>query len=230
MLSLVIANKNYSSWSMRPWVLMTELGIPFTEILLKFESEAWKKNIAQLSPSAMVPVLWEGEPGTGLATWESVAIFERLADLFPAEPIWPTDARARAHARAVVAEMHAGFRPLRNSMPMNIRASHPGKGMSQDVAANIKRIETMWRAARGLFGAPAGTGPYLYGSFTAADAMFAPVVMRFATYAPALDADTMRYCEVITATRSVAQWIAGALAETEWVADDEPYASAPPKK
>lgn len=227
MLSLVIANKNYSSWSMRPWVLMTELNIPFKEILLKFESEEWRKHIDRLSPSAMVPVLWEGEPGSGLATWESVAIFERLADLFPDRAIWPVDARARAHARAVVAEMHAGFRPMRTRMPMNIRAQHPGKGMTTEVAANIKRLETMWRAARTLFGTPSGEGPFLYGKFSAADAMFAPVVMRFATYAPPLAADTLAYCEAVKKSPGVAKWIAGALAETEWVAEDEPYASTP---
>ncbi len=227
MLSLVIANKNYSSWSMRPWVLMSELGIPFEEILLKFESEAWRQNIERLSPSAMVPVLWEGVPGSGSATWESVAIFERLAELFPDRAIWPTDARARASARAVVAEMHASFRPMRTKMPMNIRAQHPGKGNTDDVRANIKRIEAMWRAARSQFGAPSGEGDFLYGKFSAADAMFAPVVMRFATYAPALDADSIAYCAAVKKAPGVAKWIAAALTEKEWVADDEPYASAP---
>lgn len=228
MLSLVIANKNYSSWSMRPWVLMQELGIEFDEIMLKFESENWAKNIERLSPSAMVPVLWEGTPGAGMATWESVAIFERLADLFPDRGVWPTEARARAHARAVVAEMHAGFRAMRTGMPMNIRAQHPGKGMTDEVGANIKRIEALWRGARSHFGAPSGTGPYLYGAFSAADAMFAPVVMRFATYQPTLAPDTKAYCAAMASAPSISAWVRAAREETEWVADDEPYAVAPP--
>ncbi len=224
-LKLVIANKNYSSWSMRPWVLMTELGIPFEEVLLKFHSAEWDRDLAKWSPSRMVPVLWDGAPPNGQATWESTAIFEALAEAYPQHAVWPGNARARNAARCVVAEMHAGFRALRSNMPMNIRGNYAGLGMSAEVKKNIDRIETIWREARAEFGAKTDQ-PFLFGAFSAADAMFAPVVMRFATYQPALAADTLAYCEVVKAAPGVAKWIAAALHETEFVAEDEPYAAA----
>lgn len=226
MLTLVIGNKNYSSWSMRPWVLMRELGIPFEEILLKFHSAEWDANIARLSPSRLVPILWNGAPGEASSTrvWETVAIFEYLAEAFPDRAVWPRDVAARATARAMVAEMHAGFRALRAEMPMNIRSRHPGKGLSTEVAANIARIETLWREARTRH---AGSGEFLFGAFSAADAMFAPVVMRFMTYEPPLAEDTLRYCEAVRRASGVAAWIEGALVETEFVVEDEPYATPP---
>jgi glutathione S-transferase len=220
---LVIANKNYSSWSMRPWVLLTQFNIPFDEIMLKFHSTEWDKDIARYSPSKLVPVLWNGEPLNGQASWESTAIFETIAEAFPEHAIWPRDAAARNHARCIVAEMHAGFRPLRTHMPMNIRANYPGLGLTPEVAANIARIETIWREARAEFGSKTSS-PFLYGAFSAADAMFAPVVMRFQTYRPALTADTLAYCDAVRAAPGVAKWIKEALLETEFVADDEPYA------
>jgi glutathione S-transferase len=222
---LVIANKNYSSWSMRPWVLLTEFGIPFDEVMLKFHSAEWDKDLPHYSPSKLVPVLWNGEPDSGQASWESTAIFETVAEAFPQHAIWPRDAAARNHARCVVAEMHAGFRPLRTHMPMNIRANYAGLGMTSDVAKNIERIESIWREARANFGSKTSS-PYLYGAFSAADAMFAPVVMRFQTYRPALSADTLAYCEAVKAAPSVAKWIKEALQETEFVAEDEPYAAS----
>ena len=221
MLKLVIANKNYSSWSMRPWVLLAQFGIPFEEVMLKFHSVEWARDLARYSPSKMVPVLWHGDQ----ITWESSAIFETLAEAFPQHAIWPRDARARNHARCAVAEMHAGFRALRSQMPMNIRANLAGLGMTEEVAKNIARIETLWREARTQFGGHTAS-PFLYGEFSAADAMFAPVVMRFATYQPALADDTIAYCDAIKAALGVAKWTAGAMAETEFVADDEPYTSA----
>ena len=226
MLTLIIGNKNYSSWSMRPWVLMRELGIPFAEHLLKFHSAQWAASIATLSPTRMVPVLWDGEPtaADAIAIWETVAIFEYLAERFPDRHVWPRDAAARAMARAIVAEMHAGFRALRMAMPMNIRASHPGKGMNEDVTRNIERIESLWRAARQRFGA---SGPFLFGAFSAADAMYAPVAMRFMTYAPPLAADTTAYCTALRESRGVAEWMAGARLENEFVEEDEPYAAKP---
>ena len=240
MLTLVIGNKNYSSWSMRPWLILRALDIPFNEVMLKFHSAEWDANIAHYSPSKLVPVLWDGEgtrEGDGevggadsICVWESNAIYEYLAERFPDKNVWPTDAKARAYARAIVAEMHAGFRPLRTSMPMNIRARFPGVGMNDDVAKNIARIEALWKEARVRFGVPAGTGPFLFGKFSAADAMFAPVVMRFMTYSPQLSAATEAYCAAVRAHVSVAAWVADALAETEFVAEDEPYASSPAKK
>ncbi len=225
-LTLVIANKNYSSWSMRPWVLLRQFGIPFDEVMLKFQSAAWAEHIASLSPSRLVPVLWDGPAGEAASTaiWDSLAIAEYVAESFPDKSIWPADKRARARARAMAAEMHSGFRALRGSMPMNIRNQHPGKGYTPDVARDIARIEALWREARSEFGA---SGPYLFGEFCATDAMFAPVVMRFNTYHPPLAADTLTYCKAITQAASVAEWSAAAKLETEFVAEDEPYAVAP---
>lgn len=222
-LSLVIANKNYSSWSMRPWVLLKAFDIPFTEIMLKFHSADWSRELPRLSPSRMVPVLWEGEVGhaNSIAVWESNAIFEFVAEAFPDKHIWPENQAARAFARSVVAEMHAGFRALRSSMPMNIRSQHHGLGMNAETAKNIARIEAIWHEARTKFG---GDKPFLFGDFSAADAMYAPVVMRFATYAPALTDASRAYCEAVRAHPAVAAWIAGALVETEFVEEDEPYA------
>jgi glutathione S-transferase len=227
-ISLVIANKNYSSWSMRPWVLLKALDIPFDEIMLKFHSADWSRELPRVSPSGMVPVLWDGEISqpNSICVWESTAIYEYIAERFPNKQVWPEDIAARAHARAVVAEMHAGFRALRSSMPMNIRANHAGLGMTNDVAKNIARIESIWREARQRF---AGDQPFLYGAFSAADAMYAPVVMRFATYAPTLAADTLAYCEAVRNHPAVAAWISAALTESEFVEEDEPYATPPQK-
>jgi glutathione S-transferase len=232
MLTLVIGNKNYSSWSMRPWVLLRALDIPFDEVMLKFHTPEWDAKISHYSPSGLVPVLWDGAVGESESecVWESTAIYEHLAERNTDKPIWPTDPKARAYARAIVGEMHAGFRPLRTSMPMNIRANFPGLGMNDDVAKNIARIESLWREARLRFGIPSGAGPFLFGAFSAADAMFAPVVMRFMTYAPMLAADTETYCAAVRAHPAVVAWVAGARNETEFVGEDEPYAQAPAKK
>lgn len=215
-LTLVIANKNYSSWSMRPWVLMRGCGIPFIERMLKFESTEWAAEIGRLSPSGLVPVLWEGEPGTGFASWDTLSIAERLGEIFPASGIWPQDDRARALARSVAAEMHGGFRALRGAMPMNIRASYPGKGMNESVAKDIERISALWSRA---------SGPFLFGAFCAADAFYAPVATRFVTYGVELEGTARRYQEVLLGSSAVRDWCADALKEREFVAADEPYAS-----
>jgi glutathione S-transferase len=220
-LTLVIGNKNYSSWSMRPWVLMKQLGIAFDEKILKFHSTQWDGEIARWSPSRLVPVLWRGDQ----AVWDTLAIMETLAEWFPDKGVWPRDPRARAFARSVSAEMHSGFRDLRTHMPMNIRAAHPGKGERPDVRANIERIERLWTEARRDFGA--GHGDFLFGDFCAADAMYAPVVMRFKTYAVSLGAQGTRYCEAMRNAAGIRAWVEGALLEKEFVADDEPYATAP---
>ena len=220
-LTLVIGNKNYSSWSMRPWVLMKQLGIAFDEVKLRFHSAEWDAQIARWSASRQVPVLWRGE----LSVWDSLAIMETLHEWFPQQQVWPRGDSARALARAASAEMHSGFRDLRMGMPMNIRASHPGKGMNPAVQANIDRIQQLWRQARGMKGGP---GPFLFGAFGAADAMFAPVVLRFRTYGVALDVESQRYAEAVLAAPGVRAWIDGALEEREIVAEDEPYAAAAP--
>jgi glutathione S-transferase len=219
--TLVIGNKNYSSWSMRPWVLMKQLGIAFEEKRLRFNSDEWSAEIERWSPSRLVPVLWRGEQ----SVWDTLAIMEALNEWHPEKAVWPSDAVARAFARSISAEMHSGFRDLRGRMPMNIRSSHPGKGMSAEVQANITRIEKLWGEARRRFGA---AGPFLFGAFSAADAMYAPVVMRFRTYAVRLESESARYCEAMLSAAGVRAWIEEALKEKEFVADDEPYASAPP--
>ena len=218
-LTLVIGNKNYSSWSMRPWVAMKQLGIPFDEVKLRFHSPEWEAQIARWSPSGLVPVLWRGDQ----SVWDSLAILEALHEWFPDRGVWPGDPLARAFARSVAAEMHSGFRDLRANMPMNIRASLPGKGMKPEVQANVERIQALWAEARRRFG---HTGPYLFGNFCAADAMYAPVVMRFATYAVRLAPEANAYCEAMRAAAGVRAWIDDALKETEIVPEDEPYATA----
>ena len=222
-LTLVIANKNYSSWSARPWLTMTELGIPFAERMVKFDSVDWAENITKLSPSRLVPVLWEGEPGHGLATFDTIAILERLHELFPQVGVWPNEARARARARSLVADFHAGYRDLRDAMAMNIRSRYPGKGMTAQVAAEIDRLCAHWRDTRARFGAG---GPFLFGTFCAADAYFTPVMSRFVTYAVTLSGEERRYQEALLATKAMRAWTAAALEETEFVQMDEPYASA----
>jgi glutathione S-transferase len=222
-LSLIVANKNYSSWSMRPWVLLTAFDIPFAEIMLKFHSADWSRELPRVSPSGQVPVLWDGEVGNtnSICVWDSTAIMEYIAETYPHHAIWPEHKAARANARSIGAEMHAGFRALRASMPMNIRAKHAGLGMNADTAKNIARIESIWRDVRAKFG---GDGPYLFGKFSAADAMYAPVVMRFMTYLPPLSSDSLAYCEAVRAHPAVAAWMEAANAETEFVEEDEPYA------
>lgn len=215
-LTLVIANKNYSSWSMRPWVLLRGRGIPFREHMLKFETAEWSDSIARLSPSGLVPVLWEGEPGSGFATWDTLAIAERLHELRPDNSIWPVHAQQRARARSAAAEMHSGFRALRSAMPMNIRSRYPGKGMNDEVAKDIARISALWAAA---------TGPYLFGEFCAADAFYAPVATRLVTYGVELEGAARDYQQRLLASPAVTAWCADAVKETEFVAMDEPYAT-----
>jgi glutathione S-transferase len=217
-LTLVIANKNYSSWSMRPWTLLRGRDIPFKERMIKFESQDWKDNIGRLSPSGLVPVLWEGEPGKGFATWDTLAIAERLHELFPKHGVWPADAELRARARSAAAEMHSGFRALRGAMPMNIRSRYPGKGMNEGVAKDVARISAIWAQAK---------GPYLFGEFSAADAFFAPVATRLVTYAVELNGAARQYQQALLGSPAVKVWSAEAVKETEFVAEDEPYAARP---
>jgi len=218
-LKLVIANKNYSSWSMRPWVLLTQADIPFAEVQLKFGDDGTVSGIKDLSPTGQVPVLWiDREP-----VWDSLAICEAIAELFPQKLLWPSDATARRFARSISAEMHSGFRDLRKNMPMNIRSAHPGKGRNPAVDKDNARIVSIWESCRARFGAG---GELLFGSFTCADAMFAPVATRFETYAVELPPVARRYADALIGLPSVQRWRAGALAETEFVPADEPYATS----
>jgi len=216
-LKLVIGNKNYSSWSMRPWVLLREAAIPFEEVQLKFDAAAKVRGVEAYSPTRLVPVLMIDDA----PVWDSLAICETVAEMFPEKSLWPADVRARQVARSVCAEMHGGFGELRGAMPMNIRSSHPGKGMSPAVRRDIDRVCTIWQSCREHFG---GGGPLLFGRFGVADAFFAPVVMRFVTYAVDLTPAAQAYADAVHALSAVREWVAAARQETEFVAADEPYA------
>lgn len=219
---LVIGNKNYSSWSMRPWVLMKQLGIPFEEEKLRLDftpGSPFRTRLAEISPVGKVPVLLDGD----LAIWDTLAITEYLAEKFPDVAVWPRDAKARARARSLCAEMHSGFMSLRSKCPMNIEASLPAVGtqlMAGDdgVPRDLARITSMWSEALQGSG-----GPFLFGEFSAADAFFAPVVARLRTYALPVPPDVADYMARVWSAPGVAAWVAGALAEQDWIAADEPY-------
>ncbi|TDV27899.1 glutathione S-transferase [Paraburkholderia caballeronis] len=210
---LVIADKNYSSWSMRPWVLLKHFGIPFDETLIELDEPGTKAAILAHSASGKVPCLVTDD---GFAVWDSLAIAETLAERHPQHAMWPRDPNARARARSVSAEMHSGFGALRGAMPMNIRTSKPGVGATPDVRADVARIDALWRECVAASG-----GPFLFGDFTIADAMYAPVVMRFNSYRPALSAEAAAYAARVTALPAVAAWIEAARRETHVVPSDE---------
>lgn len=214
-LRLVIGNKRYSSWSLRPWLAMTHFAIPFEETKILLDLPGTKAEILRFSPSGRVPCLIDGD----IVVWETLAILEYLAESFPDRAIWPRDRAARAHARAVSNEMHAGFQALRGACPMNLRRDFPWRGWGGEAAAaDVARIEALWRGTRARFGA---TGPFLFGEFSAADAMFAPVVARLAGYSWPLAADTRAYVDAVLALPAFLAWKAGADQETEIVAADE---------
>jgi glutathione S-transferase len=202
--TVVIGNKNYSSWSLRGWLMARIAGIEFDEIVIPLDLPETQAAIRKHSPSGRVPVLLH----RGLAIWESLAIAEYLNDLKPEAGLWPASAAARAHARAISTEMHAGFLELRNNMPMNIRASYPGKGMTPGVRADVERITGLWRDCRKRFaGAFQKDDGFLFGTFGAADAMYAPVVTRFRTYDVKVDSETDAYCNAVLAQPAMKDWI-----------------------
>ena len=174
-LVLVIGNKAYSSWSLRPWLLMRHAGIAFEEIRLSLYAADAKQELLRHSPAGRVPVLKDG----GLTIWDSLAICEYLSEKYPQMQLWPAELAARAHARAISAEMHSGFTNLRGQMPMNVRREIPRRSVSPEVATEVARIESIWNGCRGQYGA---RGPFLFGPFSIADAMYAPVVSRLRTY------------------------------------------------
>jgi glutathione S-transferase len=212
--TLYIGNKNYSSWSLRPWLAMKVAGIEFEEKLILLFDDDWKANIAKVSPSARVPVLTDGD----LTLWETMAILEYLAERHPDKGLWPEDVNARAIARAVSNEMHAGFTALRGNMPMNIRKSHPGKGMGEGVADDIARICEIWNDCRSRFGSG---GDFLFGNFSIADAMFAPVVSRLTTHVVALDDVSATYRDAVQALPEMIEWSDAGRAEPWIVPEDE---------
>lgn len=217
--TLVIGNKNYSSWSLRGWLMARAAGIEFEEIVVPLDLPDTQASIRKYSPSGRVPVLLH----RGLAVWESLAIAEYLNDIRPEAGLWPASASARAHARSISTEMHAGFMELREKMPMNIRASMPGKGMTTAVRAEIERITSMWRDCRKRF---AGAAPrddgFLFGGFCAADAMYAPVVTRLRTYAVPMDTDTDAYCKAVLSYPPMKEWVEAARNEPWLIEKYEP--------
>lgn len=210
-LTLVIGNKNYSSWSLRPWLVLRQAGIPFKEVRIPLYRPDTRDELRAWSPSGLVPLLRDGE----LKVWDSLAICEYLNERFPEHQLWPADAAARAVARSVSAEMHSGFTGLRGAMCVNIRARHPDQGRTPECLKDIARILALWEDCRAHFGAG---GDFLFGRFGIADAMFAPVVLRFQTYEVELNGMARDYADAILALPALRAWVADALAETEQIA------------
>jgi glutathione S-transferase len=216
MMQLVIGNKNYSSWSFRPWIAMKALGIPFEEILIPFGTPLgnpdFKQRLAAYTPAGLVPVLIDGE----VHVWETLAIMEYLAETFPDKRLWPADRIARAQARAISSEMHAGFSALRSECPMNLRRPVRERALSEAARANVARVDAVWSDCRARYG-----GPFLFGAFCAADAMYAPVVARLNTYGIEVGKAARAYMDAVMALPAWTEWRAGALAETWIVPEDE---------
>jgi glutathione S-transferase len=216
-MQLYIGNKNYSSWSLRPWLALKQTGIAFEEVMILLDQPDSIANLRRRSPSGRVPVLQHD----GLTVWESLAICEYLAEQFPAARLWPEDREARARARTVSNEMHAGFAELRRLLPMDISRRWPLGNRMAKVAPNIERITEIWRECR----ARSGGGEFLFEGFTIADAMFAPVVTRFVTYSVPLDPVCSAYVAAVQKWPAMQEWIAAARAEP-WVINDDVNTSA----
>ena len=201
--TIYIANKNYSSWSLRAWLMMKRSGASFEEVMIPLRQPDTHTLIMRHSPSGKVPALRHGKT----MIWESLAIAEYLDEQFPAKKLWPSSIQGRAVARAVSAEMHAGFVHLRRHLPMNMRGHFPHRGLTQEAQADVNRISALWRDCRKRFKAKGG---FLFGQFSIADAMFAPVVSRFRTYAVEMDADAKAYCDAIEIWPAYQEWFAAA--------------------
>jgi glutathione S-transferase len=220
---LILGSKNYSSWSLRPWILLRHLGVDFEEVVLQLDTEQFHQEIGKYSPTRRVPVLIDGD----VRVWDSLAICEyageRAADWSGDLAghhlrVWPADAAARAHARSLCAEMHAGFQALRNSCPMNVRALNVKVRMTPELADDVARIDRIWSGCRQRFD---GTGPWLFGEYCAADAMFAPVALRFRSYGAQLSARSREYLETVLADPFLGEWIAAAEVEDHFMARNE---------
>jgi glutathione S-transferase len=225
-MQLYIGNKNYSSWSMRAWVALRQFGIPFEEVMLRFDDmepgSPFKTRLSSVSPAGTVPVLVDD----GFAVWDTLAIAEYVVEKFPDRALWPREARRRARARSLCAEMHGGFRALRNACPMNIEASMPDIGqrvLAGDAAmrADLARLTQAWSDALAESG-----GPFLFGDFSLADAFFSPVVSRIRTFVLPLPPIAAEWADRVWATTAVQAWVVDALEEKQFVAFDEPYRSA----
>jgi glutathione S-transferase len=214
-LTLIIGNKNYSSWSLRPWLLLKQAGIPFQERYIPIRTETWFSLIHSLSPSGKVPALLDGS----LRIWDSLAICEHLAERFPDKQLWPADRAARAEARAVSAEMHSGFQALRQNMFMNIRRRMPTRGRNPETLADIERITAIWNGCRTRY---RDDGPFLFGHFSIADAMYAPIPLRFQTYDVRLDGAAADYARTLLALPAMQEWVTAAQNEKEQLTHYEP--------
>jgi glutathione S-transferase len=206
-LHLIIGNKNYSSWSLRPWLAMKATGIAFEETVISLEAKDFKARVTALSGAGRVPVLIDGE----VRVWESLAILEYLAEKFPAAGLWPHLPAARAHARAIASEMHAGFMPLRRHLPMNVARPVKARALDDGAAADVVRIDSIWSECRAKYG-----GPFLFGRFGAADAMYAPVVWRLHTYAVEVSDPARSYMRAVLALPASVEWREAARRES-WV-------------
>lgn len=208
-ITLVIGNKNYSSWSLRVWLTLKQAGVDFSEITIFLDTPNTHKDIRRYSPTGRVPVLLDGD----LTVWDSLAICEYAADKF-AKWLWPENMEARAIARSISAEMHSGFPQLRQNMPMDCHSRYPGEGRKPEVEAEIDRIKTIWHECRKKYGAD---GAFLFGHFTIVDAMFAPVVSRFITYGVKLDSVEKNYANSILVLPAMQEWLAAAAEEGDSV-------------
>ncbi len=213
---LLIGNMNYSSWSMRPWLLLRQLEIPFDAEKISFNDPSFETRIKAVSPVGQVPVLVDGD----VVVWDSLAIVEYLAEKFPDRGIWPRDPRARARARSICAEMHAGFGALRNRLPMNCELVLENVVFERAVARDIARVVASWTDCRARFGAE---GPFLFGAFSAADAYYAPVVRRFLGFGVTVPEVAGQYMAAVDALPAMRAWMAEALVERDYVEMDEPY-------
>jgi glutathione S-transferase len=202
-LKLIIGNKNYSSWSFRPWIAMKVAGIPFDETVISLDAPDFKSRVAEHSGTGKVPVLIDGEGPSAVKVWESLAILEYLAEKFPDRKLWPGDPAARARARTVASEMHAGFVPLRRHCPMNMWRPPKKRDLPDDVVDNVRRIDALWTDCRARFGT---AGPFLFGAFGAADAMYAPVVSRLHTYAIEVGGVSQAYMAAVMAQPAWQEW------------------------
>jgi glutathione S-transferase len=202
-ITIYLGNRNYSSWSLRPWLALKQTGAAFDEEVIPLGEPTTRSTVLRVSPSGRVPALKHNE----LTVWDSLAICEYLAETFPEAKLWPDDKAARAVARAVSTEMHSGFAALRDHLPMNMRSSFPNRGVTPEVQADINRITAIWRDCRKRFGAD---GAFLFGGFTIADAMYAPVVSRFRTYKIELEEEAQAYTDAVWALPALQEWLTAA--------------------
>jgi len=214
-LTLIIGNKNYSSWSLRPWIAMTVAGIAFDEKVIPLYEPGSREQVLAYSPAGKVPVLIDGE----VAIWESLAILEYLAEKFPQARLWPADARARGHARVMANEMHGGFQALRKNCPMNLWLPVKQRPVPDDAMDNVRRIDALWSDCRARFGQ---SGPFLFGAFGAADAMYAPVVARLHSYGIEVSATSHAYMDAVMALPAWREWYEAALKESWVMQGNEP--------